>query len=160
MTREDLRLRYLIANKEPVTADMIEELLLRAFASSFCGEQEDEMTATTIAQLSGCLCSLRLAAAYDEDDNTAETAVETKILRGVAAEDFYRNEVIKLYKTNGADQRYAEEAASWPDSLVMDAEYMEDTLIKFAEIEVGHDLLVGDYLRAHAAAETKHASRK
>jgi len=151
MSREDLRLQYLVANKEPVTAELIEELLLRAFASSFCEKQDDETVATIIAQLSGCLCTLRLADAHDDDDNTAEAAVETKILRGPAAEEFYRNEVIKFYKANGADQLYAEEAASWPDSLVMDAEYLDETLAKFAAIEVGHDLLVGDYIRAAAA---------
>ncbi|NBT75138.1 hypothetical protein EBZ80_18280 [bacterium] len=156
--KEDLRLQYLIANKEPVTADMIEELLLRAFASSFCGEQEEAMASTTIAQLSGCLCSLRLAAAHDEDDDVKEAAVEAKILRGPAAEQFYCNEVIRLYKANGADQLYAEEAATWPDVLVMDAEYMEGTLRQFAKIEVGHDLLVGDYLRARYGANQTRRS--
>jgi hypothetical protein len=151
MSKEDLRLHYLVANKEPVTAEIIEELLMRAFASSFCENQDDEMVSTIIAQLSSCLCTLRLAAVHDEDDNSAEAAVEAKILRGPAAEEVYRNEVIKFYKANGADQLYAEEAASWPDTLVIDAEYMEDTLRKFAFIEVGHDLLVGDYIRAAAA---------
>ncbi|NDD52574.1 hypothetical protein EBZ39_01630 [bacterium] len=151
MSREDLRLQYLVANKEPVTAELIEELLLRAFANSFCENQDDETISTIIAQLSGCLCTLDIAAAHDDDDDSAETAVESKILRGPAAEEFYRNEAIKLYKANGADQLYAEEAASWPDVLVMDAEYTEDTLRKFAKIEVGHDLLVGDYLRSAVA---------
>jgi hypothetical protein len=151
MSRNDLRLQYLVANKEPVTTDMIEALLLQAFANSFCDNQDDEKTATLIAQLSGCLCSLKLAEVYDEDDSSAEIAVEAKILQGTAAEECYRNKVIKLYRANGADQLYAEEAASWPSSLAMDAEYMEETLHKFAEIEVGHDLLVGDYIRAAVA---------
>jgi hypothetical protein len=157
--KEDLRLRYMIANKEPVTADMLETLLLRAFASSFCGEQTDNMTATIIAQLSGCLCSIRLAEAYDDEDDTEESAVEAKILHGPEAEKFYCNEVIRLYKENGADQLYAEEAASWPDVLAMDNDYMEDTLRQFASLEVGHDLLVGDYLRATAVATAKERKR-
>jgi hypothetical protein len=152
---EDLRLAYIAANKEPVTVELLETLLLRAFASHFCGEESDESTGMTIEQLSGCICSCRLGAAYDEDDDTAEKEFETQILSGPAAEDFYRKEVIALYTANGYDKHYAEESAAWPDVLPMGADYTKDMLQKMAKLEVGHDLLVIDYMRATANQKVK-----
>jgi hypothetical protein len=153
---EDLRLSYIAANKEPVTIELLEELLLRAYASHFCGEDDGaDITGTIIAQLAGAICTLRLAIAYDEDDSSQEDAVEQQILRGPDAEAFYCKKVAEFYTAHGYDDTYANEAAQWPDLLAMDAEYSTDILTKMAKIEVGHDLLVIDYLRATANQKKK-----
>lgn len=152
MTQPDLRLMYLAANKTVVTSEILEDLLLRTFAASFC-ETEDEITARIIiSQLSECLCMLadyeyeKLCDAQEEP--TAQTTPNVQPLAGNDAEDYYYRAVVELYVQNGYDKLYAEEAASWPEVLNVKTEYLPETLKKLAAIEVGHDLIVCDYLRA------------
>ena len=158
MTTTDLQLQYVVTNKEAVTKEIIEALVLRAFAYHF---RDYEATAgVIIARLSDCLCTMRLdeVSEANEDREDNEDEVEAQILRGAAANKCYRDEIIRLYLERGFDQLYAEEAAEWPDVLQMDADYLKETLHKMAEIEVGHDLIMGEYLRATAhlhAAENK-----
>ena len=54
---------------------------------------------------------------------------------------------------NGADAAYAEEAAMWPDVLPMDAFWEPELLDVLAALEVGHDLIVGDYMTEMAKRE-------
>jgi hypothetical protein len=147
---KDLRLLFIASNKEPVALAEIEALMLRAFASSFCIADVEEMAGPTIGQLSNCYCSLQLAEA--EDGDGGDDTVYGKILRGAKAEDFYYSEVVRLYMENGADRLYAEESAEWPEMLPSDADYMPEILTKFAELDVGHELVVKDYLQARARA--------
>jgi hypothetical protein len=154
MNEADLQLQYMVANKEPVTAEVIEALILRAFANHFCDVDNAETAGNVISSLCGCLCDMRLGEAYAAGEEQ-ETVVETQILSGSDAETCYCNEVIRLYCERGFDRLYAEESASWPDVLPMSSEYLENTLHKLAALEVGHDLIVLDYLRATAARKRK-----
>jgi hypothetical protein len=154
MNAEDLQLQYMVANKEPVTEEVIEALILRAFANHFCDVDNADAAGNVISSLCGCLCNMRLGEAYEAGEEQ-ETVVETQILSGPAAETCYCNEVIRLYCERGFDKLYAEESASWPDVLPMGDEYLEETLHKMAALEVGHDLIVLDYLRATAARKRK-----
>jgi hypothetical protein len=150
MSVPDLQLQYMVANKEPVTPEVLEALILRAFAHHFCDVGNEDTAGTIISQLCGCLCTIQLGEAYEESEEK-ENEVEARILHGPAAEKCYRDEIIRLYRERGFDQLYAEESADWPDVLPMSAEYLEETLHKMAALEVGHDLIVIDYLRATAA---------
>ena len=152
MKNKDLRLLYMIANKEAITADIVEEWLLRSFAASFCTKETNDHCHSLIRALTNCLYELLLA-----DDDEPEAPIT---LTGNAAEKFYCESSLNLYVENGYDRLYAEEAAVWPDVLPSDAHYTTDMLQKMAELEVGHDLLVGDYLRIMAQKRVAGQEKK
>lgn len=153
MSRDDLRLRYIVANKTLIDAEELREIALRAFAASFADEEKVEKASIVIPAVASALIALA-ELEYKELDEELEYDQRPDAptsFKGVNAETLYRTAVIELYRQAGFDQKYAEEAASWPDVLDYNAAYPGDLLRDFAKLEVGHDLLVGDYLRAAAA---------
>ena len=155
-----LQLQFIAANKEAVSEADLEAMIMRAFAHNFCGDDDEETTAAIIVGLAGCLCDCRLGKAVANDDKDQEEKIEKEILRGPDAEQFYCDEVVRLYMANGSDKLYAKEAASWPSWLALSAEYPKDILTKMAELEVGHDLILGAHMRAMALREQKQPRNK
>lgn len=154
MTKDDLRLRYIVANKEIATAETLCEMALRAFAGSFADDDTIGKAEIVISALSRALLDLAELAYQEacEDLEDAENAPPSPVwFSGSSAEDFYYKASVRCYLDAGCDKRHAEEAASWPDVLNYDTRYPVDLLVDFARLEVGHDLLVGDYIRAAAA---------
>lgn len=155
MRKEDLRLRYIVANKELATAETLREMALRAFAASFCDDDNVGRAEVVVSALSQALIDLageeRTRLLDELDDGDPEPPETPAWFSGAGAEDFYYKAVVRLYREAGFDQKYAEEAASWPDVLNHATRYPVDLLVDFAKLEVGHDLLVGDYIRAAAA---------
>jgi hypothetical protein len=151
--KDDFRLRYIVANKTLIDAEELREIALRAFAASFADEEKVEKASIVIPAVASALIALA-ELEYKELDEELEYDQRPDAptsFKGVNAETLYRTAVIELYRQAGFDQKYAEEAASWPDVLDYNAAYPGDLLRDFAKLEVGHDLLVGDYIRAAAA---------
>jgi hypothetical protein len=155
--KEDLRLLYLAADKAPVTAIVIEDLVLRAFAAHFCGTVDDEMTTTTLEYLTNCLAQLRVDEARAAAETEAQLDDAVPVLQGQKAEEFYVNTVKQLLIENGDDPLYAEESASWPDVMPYSALWCPDILIKIAKLETGQDLMVRDCLQAMALRHRRYA---
>jgi hypothetical protein len=153
MSKEDLRLRYIVANKELISSDQLREIALRAFAASFAEEHNTEKAAIVISAATSALVAL-MKLQYEElcDELEFDQRPDAPTsFSGVNAETIYCHTAIEHYRKAGFDQKYAEEAASWPDVLDYRSAYPADLLRDFAALEVGHDLLVGDYLRSAAA---------
>lgn len=151
MTKDDLRLRYIMANKELASPETLREMALRAFAASFCDDDQVAPAEVVISALSRALLDLAELAYREACDELEDDQQEPQApiwFSGAGAEDFYHKAAVRCYIDAGFDKRYAEEAASWPDVLNHDTRYPVDLLVDFARLEVGHDLLVGDYIRA------------
>lgn len=154
MTKDDLRLRYIMANKELASPETLREMALRAFAASFCDDDQVAPAEVVISALSRALLDLEELAyreACDELEDDQQDPPAPMWFSGDGAEDFYHKAAVRCYIDAGFDKRYAEEAASWPDVLNHATRYPVDLLVDFARLEVGHDLLVGDYIRAAVA---------
>lgn len=155
MSKDDLRLRYIVTNKEIATAATLREMALRAFAASFCDDDNVGAAEVVVSALAQALIDLaaeeRLRLLDELDDEDAQPPETPAWVVSTEAEHFYYNTVVRLYREAGFDQKYAEEAASWPDVLNLNTRYQTDLLTDFAKLEVGHDLLVSDYIRAAAA---------
>ena len=153
----DLRLAYLVAEKESITLDEIRQLVCRVFASYFCEEwgYEKEL----IRNLVDALYRGRLIEAETlNDDLDGEKPIEVVTVSDYEAESRYLNAVKQLHIQNGADAAYAEELALWPDVLPIDAFWDPALLDELAALEVGHDLLVSDYMVKTAKREKSRAS--
>jgi len=148
----DLRLAYLVAEKESITLDEIRKLVCRVFAAYFCEEWGYEKD--LIHNLVNALYRGRLVAAdMLNDDLDGEAPIEVVTLTGYAAEKRYLDTVKRLHMENGADAAYAEEMGLWPDVLPMDAFWEPELLDVLAALEVGHDLLTSDYMCEMAKRE-------
>lgn len=156
MSKDDFRLRYIMANKELATAETLREMALRAFAASFCDDDNvaaAEIVISAMAKALVELAELKYQEACDDLEDGQEPPPGPVWLSGAGsgAEDFYYKAMIRAYTDAGCDRKYAEEAAGWPDVLNFATRYPADLLVDFARLEVGHDLLVGDYMRAAVA---------
>lgn len=154
MTKDDLRLRYIMANKELASAETLREMVLHAFAASFCDDDQIAPAEVVISALSRALLDLAELAHKEHCEELEDGQQEPQApiwFSGVGAEDFYHKAAVRGYLDAGFDKRYAEEAASWPEVLNHATQYPVDLLVDFARLEVGHDLLVGDHIRAAVA---------
>lgn len=148
----DLRLAYLVAEKESITLDEIRKMICRVFAAYFCEEWGYEKD--LIRNLVDALYRGRLVEAETlNDDLDGEKPLEVVTSYGRDAEKRYLDAVKRLHMENGADAAYAEECAIWPDVLPMDAFWDPELLDTLAALEVGHDLLVSDYMVETAKRE-------
>lgn len=155
MSKDDLRLRYIMANKELASAEKLRETAVRTFAASFCDDNvaPAEIIISALATALVNLAELKYQEACDdlEDGEEPPQGPISFSGSGSGAEDFYCKAMIRAYTDAGCDRKYAEEAAGWPDVLNFATRYPADLLVEFARLEVGHDLLVGDYIRAAVA---------
>lgn len=149
----DLKLAYIVAEKDSITIEEIRQLIRRVFAAYFCEEwgYEKEL----ISNLVNALYAARLVEedklSDDSDGDTPPAWLTT--LSNSEAENAYCEECVRLYMANGADRAFAEEASSWPDVLPLDAYWDRQMLNELAALEVGHDMLVGEVLGALSRRE-------
>ena len=155
MANEDLRLLYLAADKTPVSAADLEAIILRAFAAHFCGEMPDDNARDILEYTTNCLAQICVNEARRETDDEQQLDEITTVLQGDRAEKFYADRAAQLFVEAGDDELYANEIASWPDVLPRGALWRPYMLEKLAKIEVGHDLLVRDYMTAMAKRNQK-----
>jgi hypothetical protein len=150
----DLRLTYLVANKDPLTETELRALILRVFAAHFCKEEGGETE--VIQALTDALFEYRMAKAI-KDDEDRKDGWETVVgdITGVDAERYYLDTCIAAYKDSGFDAKYAEESAMWPDVLPMKATWDKEMLQALALLEVGHDLMTMDVMREMHNRELK-----
>jgi hypothetical protein len=148
----DLRLTYLVANKISLTETELRALILRVFAAHFCEEEGGETE--VLRALASALFEYKQATKAQADVDDEDPMIEAVCLSGAPAEQFYLDVTKTAYLDNGFDAKYAEESATWPDVLPMDAPWDKETLRALAHLEVGHDLLTMDVVRQmHQAAQ-------
>lgn len=158
MTKEDLRLLYLAANKTAVTAEELETIILRAFAAHFCGDADEDVVRDILEYTANCLAQVRVHNARETGTEEQQLDDAVPVVQGAAAEKYYTDYVVQLLIANGDDKLYAEESASWPDVLPYGALWCPDVLEKIAKLEVGHHLLVRDYLQATVQRRQKETN--
>jgi hypothetical protein len=153
---ETIREEFLIADRDPVTAETIASLIRRSFASS---DFDDDENATIMCHLVEAHYACRLAAAKIEDENS-EDGTETAVVdvQYDKAEDCYRDAYVAAYKESGASEAYAHESMYWPDSLPMQAPWDPSLLAELARFQVGHELVSMDYTRALIQREKRNGS--
>jgi hypothetical protein len=121
-----------------VTADDMEEMIVKVFVASFECEHGFE------PELIKALLTARyqiLEADHDEDDMPA-------LLDKEHAEKYYLQCQKDMYVQNGCNEGYAEESSSWPDVLPLQADWDANFLKTLARKEVAHHLVVMDQIRA------------
>lgn len=132
-----------LGGDDELSVDDLEEMIVKVFVSSF--EQEHGFEAALVRAL--LAARLDLINADDEDDGwltlIPREEVENKYLQ------FQRD----MYVSAGFDPGYAEESASWPDSLPLDGDWDAKFLREIARKEVAHHLVVIDQIRAEMAKE-------
>jgi hypothetical protein len=151
----DLRLNYMVADREPITENEIRAQIIRIFTACFV-EEETGREEEIITLLLSVLLHLREAAADRDNEDDVPAAVET--LRGTDAEEYYVQAAREAYIAEGMGEHYANESASWPEILPMNADWDTDILTELAQLEVGHELVSMDYTRALIQREQLHGS--
>jgi hypothetical protein len=148
----DVRMAYLAAEKESISPEEIRRLICRVFASYFC--QEWGYETDLLRNLVNALYSARIVEAQLIDEN-GDGGNKTNVLAftGADAEQHYLALVKQLYMDNGSDELYANEIATWPEVLPIDAFWDYETLRAVAVLDVGHDMLVSEYTKALAKRE-------
>lgn len=151
----DLKLAYIIAEKDSITIEELRQLIRRVFAAYFCEEwgYEKELLGNLVNALHAARIVEVERLNENADDDTPVLA-EISPLSDRAAEEAYVAESVRLYIANGADRAFAEEASFWPDVLPRDAFWDRETLHELAALEVGHDMLVGEVIGALAKKES------
>ena len=142
----DLRLNYMMANKDPVTESELYDMIRRLFAAYLCGE--DGIVTDLIQILVDAHFVLREDAAAQTVVDDAGKPADVIELRDSAAEQCYVAAARAAYRAGGFNQQYAEEAAMWPDVLPLDCPWCPELLKDLAELEVGYELVAADYMRA------------
>jgi hypothetical protein len=136
-----------MSGDDELTADDMEAMIIKVFVASF--EYEHGFEADLIAALVNAryvlLCDENTS---DDDDPPTLTAAE--------AEAWYVACQKKMYMETGANESYAEESASWPDTLPLRADWDKDFLRTLARKEVAHHLVVIDQIRAEMEKRANH----
>ena len=127
-----------IGGDDELTADDLESLINKVFVASFEYEHGFE------ADLIRALVDARWNLLCHENESDAD---DPPTISGEEAEKWYIECQIEMYKQAGTDERYAEESASWPDSLPLHADWDVDLLKALARKEVAHHLVVMEEIR-------------
>lgn len=126
-----------MTGNDELTADDLETLIHKTFASSF--EFEYGFEPELIAALVDARYAIR-----NQDNNEDEDAT---VLAGTDAENWYLACQKKMYMKAGCAESYAEESASWPDSLPLHADWDAELLEQLARKAVAHHLVVMEQVR-------------
>lgn len=127
-----------MGGNDEVTADDMEELIVKTFVSSF--ELEHGFEADLIRAL--------LEARYSLMDAETDEEEMPELLDKKAAEQYYLQCQKEMYMQVGHLEAYAEESSSWPDALPLQADWDAEFLKTLARKEVAHHLVVMDQIRA------------
>jgi hypothetical protein len=128
-----------LGGDDELSADDLESMLIKVFVASF--EYEHGFEADLIKALVDARWKLLCHENTSDDD-------DPPTLSSDEAEKWYIKCQIDMYKQAGADAGYAEESASWPDSLPIIADWDADLLKQLARKEVAHHLVVMEQIRA------------
>jgi hypothetical protein len=121
-----------MSGNDEVTADDMEEMIVKTFVSSF--EFEHGFEADLIRAL--------LEARYRIMDNETDDEEMPPLLDKKAAEQYYLQCQKEMYMQIGHHEAYAEESSSWPDALPLQADWDAEFLKTLARKEVAHHLVV------------------
>lgn len=128
-----------MSGNDEVTADDMESMIIKVFTASF--EYEHGFEADLIKAL---VDARHVLLCHDEtsDDDEPET------LDAKEAEKWYVLCQKKMYMKAGYADSYAEESASWPESLPLHADWDAELLEQLARREVAHHFVVMEQIRA------------
>lgn len=132
-----------------LSVDDLDSMIIKVFVSSF--EYEHGFEAALIRELLAARHNL-MAAEYTSDDDIDE---ELPLIPREDVENKYLKFQRDMYVSAGFDPGYAEESASWPDTLPLDGDWDEKFLRDIARKEVAHHLVVLEQIRAEAAKMAK-----
>lgn len=140
-----------LGGDDEVTADDLESMIIKVFVASFDYEHGFE------AELIGALVNARreLLIHENEDDDDDKYAVDDSGLTAEWAEKWYLECQKKMYMQAGCNEGYAEESASWPNTLPLRADWDKDFLRTLARKEVAHHLVVMDQIRAEMSKKAE-----
>jgi hypothetical protein len=127
---------------DELSADDLESMIVKVFVASF--EYEHGFEANLIEAL---VDARRELLQYENDDDDDKYAVDDEDTTAAWAEKWYVKCQSDMYKQAGCDAGYAEESASWPDTLPLRANWDKDILKMLARKEVAHHLVVMDQIR-------------
>jgi hypothetical protein len=156
MTHRDVTLEKIeymmnrMGGDDELTVDDLESMIVKVFVSSF--EYERGFEASLIRALVDARHDL-LCSENEEDEDPVT-------LDSDAAEKWYVQCQTEMYKQNGCDAGYAEESASWPDSLPLIASWDAAFLKSLARKEVAHHFVVMDQLRAEMEKHKETEEKK
>jgi hypothetical protein len=128
-----------LGGDDELSADDLESMLIKVFVASF--EYEHGFEADLIKALVDARWNLLCHENTSDDD-------DPPTLSSDEAEKWYLECQKKMYMQAGCDEGYAEESASWPDSLPLIADWDADLLKQLARKEVAHHLVVMEQIRA------------
>ena len=126
-----------MGGNDEITADDMEELIVKTFVSSF--EFEHGFEADLIRAL--------LEARYRLIDAETDEEEMPPLLDKKAAEQYYLQCQKEMYLQVGHNEAYAEESSAWPDALPLSADWDAEFLKTLARKEVAHHLVVMDQIR-------------
>lgn len=130
-----------LGGDDEVSVDDLESMINKVFVASF--EYEYGFEANLIEALVDARNNI--FEHENEDDDTPES------LSGNAAEQWYRECQVKMYKQAGYAEDYAEESTMWPDALPLNAAWPRELLQRLARKEVAHHFVVLDQIRREMA---------
>lgn len=139
---------------DELSADDLESMINKVFVASFEYEHGFE------ADLIKALVNARNVLLQHEDDDD-KYAIDDENMTAEWAEKWYIECQTKMYMQAGCAQGYAEESASWPDALPLNADWDADLLKHLARKEVAHHLVVMEQIRHEMEKrkdEPKHAN--
>jgi hypothetical protein len=131
-----------VGGDDELTAADLEDMIVKVFVASFEFEHGFE------ANLIGALVDARrelMQHENDEDDD--KYAIDDETTTAAWAEKWYVKCQSDMYKQAGYDESYADESASWPDTLPLRADWDKDLLKMLARKEVAHHLVVLEQIR-------------
>lgn len=135
-----------MAGNDELSVDDLESMIHKVFVASF------EFTHGFEASLIHALLDARHALIEAESETD-----ENDYLSGEDAEKWYLQCQVDMYKQAGCDEGYAQESASWPDSLPLNAEWQRQILKDLARKEVAHHLVVMEQIRAEMEKKNVNA---
>lgn len=136
------KIGYLMARMsgdDELSAEDLESMIHKVFTAGF--EYEHGFEADLIKALVDARYVL-LCHEGTSDDDDPET------LSSEEAEKWYLTCQKKMYMKAGCSDSYAEESASWPESLPLNADWDDELLEQLARKEVAHHLVVMEQIRA------------
>lgn len=126
-----------LGDSDELSLDDLENLIHKTFMSSL--EFDHGFEADLIRALVDARYALKN---YDNTDDE-----DASILAGVAAEDCYVACQKNMYVAAGCPENYADESASWPESLPLEADWDAELLEMLARKEVARHLVTMDQIR-------------
>lgn len=128
-----------MSGDDEITAEDLSAMVRKVFTASFDYEHGFE------ADLIKALVNARYVLLCHEETSDNDNP---DTISGDEAEKWYLLCQKKMYMKAGCHESYAEESASWPESLPLHADWDAELLDELARTEVAHHLVVMEQVRA------------